>query len=84
MAQKVSKFTRTGMTYDQAMRWLRRPHSRLVLQHSRSPTNRAYFIMPGGIYVDRETVQAIIKHHDVRPYEQALLPDCPQPWRLCA
>ena len=82
MVQKATKFTRAGMAYDQAMRWLRRPDSRLVLQHSRNPTNRGYFILPGGIYVDRETAQAIIEHRSVQPDEQGLLPDCPQSWRL--
>jgi hypothetical protein len=69
--------------YFNTLQRLQRPGARLVLVHSKDPTNNGYFILPGGWRVAKATAEVIIGSPDVQPYDQGLFPDQPQSWRLC-
>jgi hypothetical protein len=68
--------------YFNTLQRLRHPGARLVLVHSRDPSNDGYFILPDGCRVAKATAEVIIGGPDVQPYDQGLFPDQPQSWRL--
>jgi hypothetical protein len=76
----MAKPNSNAVEYNRAINSLQSPNSRLVLQHSRNPVNRGFFILPGGTYVDKATAQDIIKRCD--PVDAGLIPGSPQSWRL--
>ena len=70
-----------GKAYFQALGLLRRPGARLASMrtHSRK-TGGTFAIAPGTCSANDEVAKATIARIGVQPFDEGLLPDCPQSW----
>jgi hypothetical protein len=68
-----------------AIEFLRNRGSRLLLMHTKAPTNKTaeleYYVVPGG-YITVIEAQKILERPDVQPYDDGLFPNCTQSWKM--
>jgi hypothetical protein len=73
--------TKRQRAFERARDMLRKPGARLMLMHTRRPTGRQYYIVPGGP-IDRDIAEEIIGLPDVSPGLDGLFPRHSQTWTI--
>jgi hypothetical protein len=70
------------LSLEKALHLLRsKPDARLVRLHSNNG-GAGFYIWPGGGRVSDEDAQRLLGRNDIQPYDNGLLPDHPQTWRM--